>query len=170
MLFFYILGASWSFNNHWEGTKDFLVSGNKQGGVRLVTRYALRASPSSSDFGRFCWKFIWTLRLRTAQSGLGTHLESILHHLRTRCYVREESDFTASEQYGSVGHLLRARFSCGSLCNIEYGHPIEGCGMGYKITPHHVIFVARRRIPLTTFCCSACSRGKCGSAALLGWG
>ena len=114
--------------------------------------YALRASPSSLAFGRYSWKFIWTLRSRTAPSGLGTRPESTRHHLRTRCYAREESDSTASEPYGSVGHLSPARFSCGSLCNIEYGHPIEGCCMGYRITPHHVIFVARRRITLLIQC------------------
>ena len=131
--------------------------------------YALRASPSSSDFGRFCWKFIWTLRLRTAQSGLGTHLESILHHLRTRCYAREESDFTASEQYGSVGHRLHASYSCGSRCSIIFGLQTGELGTDCKTKHPNATCVTRRRIQLTTFCCSACSCGKCGSAALLGW-
>ena len=82
---------------------------------------------------------------RTTPFGLGMRQERTLHHLPIRCFVREELDSTPLEPFGSAGHLWRAKFSCGWLCNIVYGHRTEGLDTVCKIKHQNASYVTKRR-------------------------
>lgn len=109
------------------------------------------------------------LKLRIAPFGLGMWQESTLHHPHTRCFVREELNFTLSEQFGNVRCHLHVKSSCGWLCNTDCGRRIEGRDMVCKTKHQNATSMIKRKTRSTTSCSNVCFQGKCGTNAWPGW-
>ena len=157
-------GRRWQTNA--SSAKGFV---HTLGQMTLPGPLTLTLLPSSSGYGNFLWRYTWIRRWKMLLFGHGMSPVSTPQHRLIGCFVWVAFGSALSLPSGNVGRHCPVGSSCGSRCNIVSGHQTGELGMGCRTKSHNATCVIRRRTRLIIYCCNASSRGKCGSAALLGW-